>query len=182
MRNIKIYIDADSGFSTHNNGLEKLGPNDEVVFYYNSGNNHYTKEQNRNKVYNSCHGKVEFIQTIAGKNSVDFMIAIDVTEYLQYNKYAVIALISGDNHFNIITDILSRKYPDSVFKCKTSISEAYEMKLLEETDYARFSKIMKKIYGKSNGERILNQIEKMFSEKKAKTEKKRSIFDFFRNR
>ena len=100
------YVDGDNSPKERIRGIEWLRETDTVRIYYACNNTFYPLQKNQKQIECQTKAKVQFISVPAGKNAVDFAVAVNVSISIANGEKELIFLVSEDSDFQMITNLI----------------------------------------------------------------------------
>ena len=159
-----IYIDGDNKLGLQKKDFAFLDKDDEVLIYYASNNNYYTKVQNRTTLEESTKYTVNFIEVPSGKNAVDFKVAIDLSERFCNEDFedVVICLISNDHHFQTISRLMQSKTDKAIISFENNLKDVIKYRFIEQNSLVELNNLLVKLFGNTTGSLLYNRLKKLF--------------------
>lgn len=161
-----VYIDGDNKLGLQKKDFAPLNKDDEVLIYYASNNNYYTKAQNMAAIKESLKCNVEFVEVPSGKNAVDFKVAIDLSERLCAENFEgeIVCLVSNDAHFHTIARLLQLKTDKAIISFENNLNDVIKYRFIEQNSLVELNNLLVKLFGNTTGPLIYNKLKKLFKD------------------
>lgn len=166
------FVDGDNNPPASAEGIEKLTEEDEVIVFYAKNNTYYGKAAKRDNLTASAKCRLRFAEVAPGKDAVDFAIAIEAAKLCaqEADEGAICLFVSRDKHFDIVQRQLYEQFgKDRILKRVDSIADGvsryFLFKISEKND---LKLLLRRQYGKAQGEWLYHRIRECESEKPQK--------------
>ena len=156
-------IDGDNGPTERIKGIECLSKNDRVQIFYGTKNPYYVTEQNQKKVMQRTAAAVEFFPISAGKNAVDFAIAVRAGYYAAKAEEAIVYLVSLDRDFQLIANaVQSEKSADFQLKKIENILQGAVANPSGITNLQAIYQLLREEFGCEAGQALYQRTKELF--------------------
>ncbi len=165
-------IDGDNGPTERIKGIECLSNDEQVQIFFGTKNPYYVSEQNQKKVRERTAATVVFFPIPAGKNAVDFAIAVRAGCFAAKAEETIVYLVSLDRDFQLIANAVQReKFADFQLKKIENILQGVAANPRGMTNLQTIYHLLMEEFGSQAGQALYQRTKELFYAQFQLTEK-----------
>ena len=168
------YVDGDNSPKERIRGIEWLRETDNVRIYYACNNTFYPLQKNQKQIEGQTKANVQFFSVPAGKNAVDFAVAVNASISIAQGEKGLIFLVSEDSDFQMITNLICEETQAKVQVEKVkNIWQGLLQDSASITNLKIVEKILQEHFGDDEGKNLLLKAKELIVLEQQDIEEKR---------